>query len=115
MTEETNLGSCVALPQSGEPRADLNDILALAEKIEKRTEELHAQIAKLVRERNILRGALIKIAAFDDGMANDALGARGSYALFDEPGSVAIARDALTQAADAVSQAARRETNDQAT
>jgi hypothetical protein len=36
-------------------------ILALVESIEKRGEELHAQIAALVKERNALRAALVDL------------------------------------------------------
>lgn len=50
-----------------------------------------ADTALLERYRN----ALIKIACLDDKGANDRLKVRGSYAAFDEPGSVEIARKAL--------------------
>lgn len=41
-------------------------------------------------------GALRKIACLDDTPANTYLEATGSYSLFDEPGSVEIARKALS-------------------
>ena len=42
-----------------------------------------------------LETALRQIAAFDDKGASERLTASGSYARFDEPGSVKIAREAL--------------------
>lgn len=42
-----------------------------------------------------LIAALQKIACFDDDGADRHLSATGSYSMFDEPGSVKIARDAL--------------------
>lgn len=42
-----------------------------------------------------LVGALEKIACFDDKAASEILNTTGSYAAFDEPGSVEIARSAL--------------------
>ncbi len=42
-----------------------------------------------------LEAALTKIASFDDVGASQRLASSGSYARFDEPGSVQIAREAL--------------------
>lgn len=42
--------------------------------------------------------ALTRIAAFDDTGANERLARDGSYASFDEPSSVQIAREALIKA-----------------
>lgn len=53
---------------------------------------IEAQAAEIER----LRAALIEIASFDDEVANRNLGETGSYSSFDEPGSVQIARAALT-------------------
>ena len=44
-----------------------------------------------------LVNALRKIAAFGDTGANEHLARTGSYALFDEPGAVQIAREALAK------------------
>jgi hypothetical protein len=43
-----------------------------------------------------VREALRKIAAFDDKDASSMLALTGSYGMFDEPGSVQIAREALS-------------------
>jgi hypothetical protein len=60
------------------------------------------EIRRLERERDAaladnakLREALERIAAFDDEGASRRLASTGSFALFDEPGSVEIARAAL--------------------
>ena len=54
--------------------------------------EANADIARL-------RGALERIACYDDTGGNAALESRGGYGAFDEPGSVEIARAALAPTA----------------
>lgn len=49
-------------------------------------------------ENDRLREAFVGIAAFDDEGANLRLKTTGSYALFDEPGAVQVAREILSQA-----------------
>jgi hypothetical protein len=51
--------------------------------------------AKLLELAPTMYAALKKIAAYDDAAASAYLRATGSYASFDEPGSVEIARTAL--------------------
>lgn len=46
-------------------------------------------------QATIALDTLIQIAAFRDRFANDYLDRKGSYALFDEPGAVRAAREAL--------------------
>lgn len=50
-----------------------------------------------ITEFQIMMDALIEIAAYDDHGANEALARKGSYSSFDEPGSVEIARVALSK------------------
>lgn len=52
-------------------------------------------LPSLAEEAEKLREALRKIAAFDDVGASAYLKNHGSYGMFDEPGSVRIAREAL--------------------
>jgi chromosome segregation ATPase len=66
-------------------RKDCQDALAKAQ----------ATITALQSERDRLREALEKIAAYDDTGAEANLKATGSYSSFDEPGSVQRARAAL--------------------
>ena len=56
---------------------------------------LSTALAAAEAEREGMREALKKIAAYDDEGGNHMLKSRGSYASFDEPGSVEIARRAL--------------------
>lgn len=49
----------------------------------------------LIEKSPDLLAALMKIAAWDDRQGNDTLARTGSYEMFDEPGSVKIAREAL--------------------
>lgn len=51
-------------------------------------EQLEARVERL-------EGALREIAAYDDERASAHLASEGSYAMFDEPGNVEIARQAL--------------------
>lgn len=51
----------------------------------------------LERELAVARGALEALAEFDDVGASDYLARTGSYAYFDEPGSVKISRETLTR------------------
>lgn len=44
-----------------------------------------------------LKGQLQRIACFDDKLANEKLDRTGSWSGFDEPGSVQIAREILTE------------------
>ncbi len=46
----------------------------------------------LHKENVVLRAALVKIAAYDDGVASVNLAKHGSHSIFDEPNSVQIAR-----------------------
>jgi hypothetical protein len=55
-------------------------------------------IVKAANHHEGLVEALRKIAAFDDTNANRLLEMTGSYAAFDEPASVAIARAILSRA-----------------
>jgi hypothetical protein len=48
-------------------------------------------------KRQWLIDHLRQIAALDDKLANDRLAATGSYSGFDEPGSVKIAREILSE------------------
>lgn len=52
-------------------------------------------LARVIEERDRYRKALERIAAYDDGHANEYLSKNGSYAGFDEPWSVMIARSTL--------------------
>jgi hypothetical protein len=47
------------------------------------------------REVERLQAALKRIACLGDSGANERLARTGSYSMFDEPGSVEIAREAL--------------------
>jgi hypothetical protein len=57
----------------------------------------HAEWVDQIRDERVeaLIAALTKIAAFDDRSASEHLAKNGSYAMFDEPHSVEIARKAL--------------------
>jgi len=59
-----------------------------------KTGEWHLEAAA---DRDRLRAALQRIAAFDDKLACEKLEKIGSYSSFDEPGSVQIARQALAE------------------
>jgi len=56
--------------------------------------ELEANAALIEKAPDLL-AALMQIAAWDDRQGNDTLARTGSYAIFDEPNSVRIARQAL--------------------
>lgn len=49
------------------------------------------------RSCEIMKAALIEIARFDDEGASEYLARHGYYGVFDEPGSVKIARKALAK------------------
>jgi len=59
--------------------------------------DLRAEVERLRTEIIKLRAALLKIAKFDDEFAVSSLAQTGSYAGFDEPYSVEIARKALAE------------------
>ncbi|XAI95132.1 hypothetical protein [Microcystis phage Mwe-JY13] len=52
-------------------------------------------LARVIEERDRYRKALERIAAYDDNLANEYLSKHGSYAGFDEPGSVMVSRSTL--------------------
>ncbi len=72
------------------PTPILSDTLLIVS-IVNSTQSIKAKDDKIAR----FRAALTKIAAFDDVRANERLAQTGSYSSFDEPGSVAMAREAL--------------------
>jgi hypothetical protein len=72
--------------------ADLRQARYDLEQCEDANRGLHQEIERL-------RAALIEIAAFKDQFANKGLRNIGSYAGFDEPISVKIAREALRDVA----------------
>ena len=71
-------------------------------------ERLSSALAAERAEKERLAGALTEIACFDDEAGNRRLAAVGSYGLFDEPGSVSIARAALSDRARSVRQWAEK-------
>lgn len=71
------------------------DALALSQRMD---EANAAFIVRAVNAHDELIAALERIAAFDDVMASNHLAQTGSYAQFDEPASVEIARAALAKA-----------------
>jgi hypothetical protein len=88
-------GTCVIFQGGKDGRLDLRDcpvpyetaaFIGLAH-----PETILAILARLEKAE----AALKQIASYDDEGANHRLAATGSYALFDEPGSVEIARAAL--------------------
>lgn len=73
-----------------------------------RTGELRA-VAQIVEDvldatlplHRLYQEALVQIASFDDKVANDYLAETGYFSCFDEPGSVEIARKALSDSSKA--------------
>lgn len=58
---------------------------------------LENDMSKVNKALDTAIGALTKIASFDDSGANYRLRNTGSYSLFDEPGAVQKAREALIE------------------
>lgn len=86
----------------GKPKEAAETIIALV--AEKETlftqlefDEMRQRAEAAAAERDTLREALTKIACYGDTGANNRLEATGSYGMFDEPGSVELARTALNQ------------------
>lgn len=79
--------------------------IALSDGWEGTNREANARLIVLaVNSHDALVEALTKIAAFDDTGANYRLETLGSYAGFDEPGSVKVAREALARLATPVTE-----------
>lgn len=70
-------------------------IEALLARVEKRGEELHAQIAKLVKERNLLRNALTDLEFIFEGQEDIKDGPEGQQLPNDAMKAMTIIRSVL--------------------
>ncbi len=74
---------------------EIQDIELKLDRIAKRGEELHAQIAKLVKERNALRAALVDLEFIFEGQEDIKDGPEGQQLPNDAMRAMTVIRRAL--------------------